>query len=384
MTEEQVRAVSPTRLSMGMRLHSLDGIRALAVTAVLLYHAGIVRGGYLGVDLFFVLSGFLITIMLCEERRKTGRVSLAAFWFRRAFRLLPALLVYLAAGLAASMLLKPPADQRQYDLDATTAVLGVNNWWRVRGGDAASGAWDGHLWSLSVEAQFYVVWPVLLTAVILVLRGRARWLVLGGLIVAVAAWRAVLMTGSFVNDADTRTYFGTDTRADALLIGAALGLLWQEGHLAQISLRVWRWASLAACAALLVAMSLSPILDDRPRWLAYGGFTAVALLASLVVGAAVLAPDSALPRVFALRPLAWLGGISYAMYLWHFPITIELEGSLGPRIGAAPAAVLAFGMSVALGWGSTRFVERPVARLRRYLEARRTSQILPSLRAETS
>lgn len=370
MHDADRRGASDRITFSGSRLPQLDGIRALAVTAVLVHHTGALTGGFLGVDLFFVLSGFLITTLLCEEIDRKGGVSLRGFWFRRAFRLLPALLVYLLAGVAASLALKGPADQRQYDLDATLALFGVNNWWRGFGGEESAGAWDGHLWSLSVEAQFYLLWPLVLTAVLLQLRRRARWVALGSTIAAIAVWRAVLMTGflAFANPGD-RTYFATDTRADALLIGAALSLLWQEGHLTRLSARFWGWASAAAWAVLLAAMVLSPT-PEHQKWGSYGGFTLVALLAALIVAAAVVAPDTGIARVFALRPLVWLGGISYALYLWHFPITVQLETMFGARFGELAVSAMALAVSAGVAWGSAVLIERPLGRWRRVLEKR--------------
>ena len=373
---EDKRAIqaTPTAISDGERLKTLDGMRAVAVIAVLLYHASVLRGGYLGVDVFFVLSGFIITVLLIQERARRGAISLRGFWLRRAFRLLPALLAYLAAGLAVALLAKGPRVREQLLVDASTSVLGVNNWWRIVRGDQSSAAWDGHLWSLAVEAQFYLVWPVLLIGLLLLGR-RWRWLALIAMIVAVVVWRSMVMLGVAGGDVASHMYFGTDTRADGLLVGALLAILWRDGVLDRVSPRVWLCASVAAWTLLIAAMIASPSLQSFPRWagyrwLGFGGLTLVAVTAAVAVAGAVLVRRGP-ARVLALRPVVWLGGISYAFYLWHYPITIELESHYGDRVGHLPVAVLATVVTAGFAWASARFVEGPAARGRRWLEARR-------------
>ena len=360
-------AVSPATLAAGRRLPSLDGIRALAVIAVLCYHAAVLHGGYLGVDVFFVLSGFLITALLSDERERTGVISLRAFWFRRAFRLLPALMIYLLAGLAAAVVLKGPNDREQLAVDAATSVLGVNNWWRIIGGDQASGAWDGHLWSLSVEAQFYLLWPAVVLVLPRLQRGL-RWMALGAMIAGTALWRLMVMVGVTGGDIDAHSYFGTDTRADALLVGALLALLWRDGVLHRLPARVWAWASGLAWLILIMTMLVSPPLEDAPRWLGCGGFTLTALVAAVAVAGPVLASNVGIARFLAWRPVVWLGGVSYALYLWHYPITVQLEGWFGERFGHLPVALVALILTAGFAWLSALLVERPIARKRRAIE----------------
>jgi peptidoglycan/LPS O-acetylase OafA/YrhL len=354
-------------LSRGQRLAPLDGIRGLAVIAVLLYHASVLRGGYLGVDVFFVLSGFLITVLLAEEHERTGGISLRSFWLRRGIRLLPALAGYLLFGLVAAVALKPVHDQQQYAIDAATSFFGVNNWWRIVGGEEAAGAWDGHLWSLSVEAQFYLMWPAVVAALLAVGR-RVRRIALTGLIGVVVLWRLAVMLGLSGLPIDAHSYFGTDTRADALLIGALLAVLWREGVLHRWSTRIWGAASAAAWLLLITAMLLSPTLEEHPRWLGYGGFTLLALVAAVAVAGPVLAPGRGMSRLLAWPPVVWLGGISYALYLWHFPITIELEGRFGDQFGHLPVALVALLIAAGFAWLSGKFLERPVSRRRRSLQ----------------
>ena len=359
---------TPESLSRGNRLASLDGIRAVAVIGVLLYHADVISGGYLGVDVFFVLSGFLITVLLTQEHTRTGAISVPRFWFRRVFRLVPALVAYLLAGLAAAWVLKPPEDWQQYEVDALTSLFGVNNWWRVISGAEAT-AWAGHLWSLAVEAQFYLVWPAVLLAV-LALPRRGRRVALAAMIAAVAGWRLAIVLGVLGGDAANRTYYGTDTRADALLAGALLALRWAGGLLERVAARVWVWAAAAAWVVLGATMLLAPTLSDTPSWLNHGGYTVIAVVAAVAVAGSVMAGGRGLDRFLGWAPVVWLGSISYAMYLWHYPITIELEDRFGARFGHLPVALVALVVTVGFAWASMLLVEGPVSRRRRAAELR--------------
>ncbi|MCM3921677.1 acyltransferase, partial [Frankia sp. AiPs1] len=198
---------------------ALDGLRALAVLAVLCFHMNALSGGYLGVDVFLVLSGFLITGLLLAERDRVGAVSLGRFYVRRAFRLLPAFGVFVAVGAVLVVAVKTRADQWDFLDNAVTSLLYVNNYYRVFRPDSG-GAWFGHTWSLSLEEQFYLIWPAVL--VLLCRRPAARRrlpAILGAAAVAVFAWREILIAAGV---SDARIYFGLDTRADALLVGAGL------------------------------------------------------------------------------------------------------------------------------------------------------------------
>jgi peptidoglycan/LPS O-acetylase OafA/YrhL len=208
-------------------LPALDGLRALAVLSVIAFHAELPRfnGGFLGVEVFFVVSGYLITSLLLDEREKTGRVSLARFWLRRARRLLPALFVLLLATLTLSLTVAPDS-LATTRTDSAAALLYVSNWWQVVHQHSYFMSVDRpplllHLWSLSVEEQFYLIWPL---AVALFGRAAKRWVLPVALLGAAAS--ALSMAWSFDPSADpTRIYVGSDTRSSGLLIGAALAVL---------------------------------------------------------------------------------------------------------------------------------------------------------------
>lgn len=211
---------------------ALDGVRACAVLAVLLFHGGVAAlpGGFLGVDAFFVLSGFLITSLLLAERSSTGRTDLVAFWGRRARRLLPALLLVLATVAVVSRWLLPPTELPALRLDSLAAVAYLANWRMMfRGGDyfAATGAPSPlqHTWSLGIEEQFYLIWPLVFLAAVVVARGRRIRLIL--LVIALAGAVASALASALLYSPVNvdRDYYGTDTRAVALLVGCGLAVL---------------------------------------------------------------------------------------------------------------------------------------------------------------
>ncbi|WP_007509385.1 MULTISPECIES: acyltransferase family protein [Pseudofrankia] len=359
---------------------ALDGIRALAVLCVLVFHMDSLPGGYLGVDVFFVLSGFLITGQLLAERDRTGGVSLRRFYVRRAYRLMPAFWLLALVGFMAVVLLGVgTAGERSEFLDSlASSMLYVNNYFQVVRQSTGAG-WLGHTWSLSLEEQFYLLWPLALIALCRRPRlvRRLPMVLLGG-VAAVVLWRDVLIA---LGASGTRTYFALDTRADALLVGCALAAWLRaarrgadgvgEGAL------VWRRrldrvavalpvAGPVALALLAVATVTAPTgWGPRPTSLSYGGYTVVALLAGVVVLALEQGATTGwLFRGLAAPPLAWLGRISYGFYLWHFPVVAHWGHDLTGALGRWPAVLAIGGISVALASASYYLVEQPIQRRR--------------------
>jgi peptidoglycan/LPS O-acetylase OafA/YrhL len=299
---------------------ALDGIRALAVAAVVLFHAGVpgIGGGFLGVDAFFVLSGFLITSLLLSEHRSRGRIDLRRFWIRRARRLLPALLTVLLATVIAGHFLLDGDALGLLRTDAYATLGYVANWrmiFRGTGYVAATAAPSPlqHTWSLGIEEQFYLVWP-LLVAALLALRRRGRTV----LIVLCGAGAVVsqLLCAHFFRPEDiSRAYYGTDTRAQALLIGAALA-----ASLIGVSTTGRAWVSLAGILGLAALIWLWHAASDQASWLYHGGLTGAALATALLILAVIRRPGSLPARFLGLAPLVWLGRISYGVYLWHWPL----------------------------------------------------------------
>ncbi|MGE5829970.1 MAG: acyltransferase family protein [Micromonosporaceae bacterium] len=345
---------------------ALDGVRALAVTAVLLFHGGVgvLRGGFLGVDAFFVLSGFLITSLLLAERARNGRIRLSAFWVRRARRLLPALLVLLVVVVAAFRSVLAGTEVTLLRGDALAALGYIANWRMIyRGSDYfaqnASPSPLQHTWSLGIEEQFYLLWPLLVVAglALTARRGRAALLT----ITLVGATASMVTAALLYRPLDSnRAYFGTDARAQALLIGAALAVLlsWPERTVSP-SRGSGRLLGAVALIATAGVGWLWASADGQAAWLYRGGLAAGAVAVAVVLAHVVLSPQAPIARLLALAPLVWLGRISYGVYLWHWPlfqyVNAERTGLHGPALLG-----LRFALTLAVAAVSYVLVEQPV------------------------
>jgi peptidoglycan/LPS O-acetylase OafA/YrhL len=358
----------------------LDGIRACAVVAVLLFHAGVtgVAGGFLGVDAFFVLSGFLITSLLLAERQGHGRIAVGSFWIRRARRLLPGLLVVVVATVVAGHYRLDADALRLLRTDAYATVAYVANWrmiFRGTGYAAATAAPSPlqHAWSLGIEEQFYLVWPLLIVGLTAWLRiSRARWVV-AGVCAAGAVVSASLCAWLYRGDAIARAYYGTDTRAQALLIGAALAAVLVRAPTART--RAAPALTVAGWAGVVVTAGLWHYGSDQAAWMYRGGLTVTALATAAVIAHTVTSPRSLLGRAMSLPPLAGLGRISYGVYLWHWPlftfVTAEATG-----LSRWPLFVVRLAGTLALAVLSYHLVEQPV---RRGALGRRLPRRLPTV-----
>ena len=312
-------------VALDRRFRPLDGIRALAVLAVLATHAGIpfLPGGFVGVDVFFVLSGFLITSLLYDESVVTGRIALGEFWTRRARRLLPAALVMIVAVVAARPLFVPDSVAALRG-DAIAASLWSGNWrWALQGTDYfAQGGTPSplqHTWSLAVEEQFYLVWPLLLLACRAVRRRRLLALSLAGVAVSALATYVLARVAS-----PGRVYFGTDTRAQELLVGAALAALlaptWRWRAAAPLSMRSPQAAARRPLPLLLSVCGLAALTgvataaDGAPSEFRHGLLLLTALAAAALVAGVVLDSGHLVARLLSTRLLVGIGRISYGLY----------------------------------------------------------------------
>lgn len=346
-------------------LPALDGLRAIAVAAVVAYHAGLdLYGGFLGVETFFTLSGFLITALLLAEWGRGGAIDLGAFWRRRALRLIPALLLLLVAALGATALLM--ADQLgQLMGDSAAALAYVMNWhlvWSERSyfDPALRPPLLQHLWSLAVEEQFYVFWP-LLVAGGLRLFGR-RGLLAATLLVAAAS--ALLMAQLYDPGADpSRVYYGTDTRASGLLLGAALAMIWLPGQLPfEANSRAGIAFDAMGVAGLVgLGYAYSAFFESHPL-LYRGGFLLVALATIALIVAATHPRARLLPALLSLAPLRWLGVRSYGIYLWHWPVFALTRPGIDMPLTGPLAIAVQVALTLALAALSYRFVEAPLRR----------------------
>ena len=338
------------------RRPALDGMRAIAVALVVVFHLDdqLLPGGFVGVDLFFVLSGFLITALLVRERSSEGSISLRGFWRRRVRRLWPLAWTVLALVALAGVAGVWTADQqRLLPGETASALANVANWWQMAHGgyveQFVAPSPLRHFWSLAVEEQFYLVWPVLLTGLLAVAVRKGRSVVW----VALALLSAGSIALAWVETPD-RAYLGTDTRAVALFAGAALAYAYRGHHLrgptgtgSRRAIGVW-----AVAGAAVVGWVLFNATPDS-EWLHHGGFAVIAVAGAGLV-ASVLT-NSPVQRALRWAPLVWLGRRSYAVYLLHWPLIV----AMGPERSVLAKAVVVIPVSLLLAELVHRRLELP-------------------------
>ncbi|MGI8709830.1 MAG: acyltransferase family protein [Acidimicrobiales bacterium] len=339
----------------------IDGLRGLAVTVVMLYHfrPDWLPGGFLGVDTFMVLSGFLITRLLLAEGDRTGRIALRQFWGRRARRLLPALFLVLVGVAVASAAWMPSNQYRGLRGDAWATLTYLANWHLVAT-DQSYVAVAGvpsplrHMWSLAIEEQYYVVWPlVVLTCLALRRHGRT---VLGAACAVGIALSALAMVTAYQAADPSRAYYGTDTRAQTLLVGAGLAVLLHGRRV-----RASAWLSLLAVTALAAQAVVWATATPGDRWLYHGGILAYALTTAVLVVAAM--GSGALARPFSWPAARAVGRVSYGLYLWHWPVVVFLTPVRTAMDGLA-LLVLRTVITASAAIMSYVLVEQPVRRRR--------------------
>lgn len=333
----------------------IEGLRAVAIGLVLLYHADVpfLPGGYIGVDVFFVVSGYLITGLLVREVERTGRVSLARFYARRAKRLLPAAALVLVTSALLMWATASVVQWRAFAHDIVAAALYVVNWRMadrsvnyLAEGTGASPV--QHFWSLAVEEQFYIVWPLVLVIVALIARrsGRPIRPLMGiglALIVVPSFLWATMTSGSPAG------FFVTTTRLWELGVGALVAVA-GAGFLSRPAARA------SGIVGLTLVVGSAVLLDHTTPW--PGVWTLLPVLGTAAVILAGAADERDAPRVLQLRPVVWLGGLSYSLYLWHWPLLIAAENVAGELSVVERLAVVA--VSLVPAWLSLKFVENPV------------------------
>jgi peptidoglycan/LPS O-acetylase OafA/YrhL len=355
-------------LGSGYRVAGLDGVRAIAVLLVILFHLspGAVVGGYIGVDLFFVVSGFIITSLLLREHAARGRISLRGFWTRRARRLLPALGVLLLVCCSAAFLIGGDV-LVQLGMQVLGATTFSSNWLFLAASsnyfDATAPELFRNLWSLAVEEQFYLVWPLLL---VLVLIRIPRWVRIAG-VTLLAAGSAVWMALLWNPDGATRVYYGTDTHFFGLAIGAALAFAAARWPSHALEWPRWQRRVLGVAGPLALAgiLVVAAFMNEDAAFAFQGGLALVAVLATTVI-ATLLVPGTPLARVLDWTPLRWIGDRSYGLYLWHWPVfllvvaalpSMSRQGVEGWLLGGIAAAI-----TLAAAALSYQFIEQPIRR----------------------
>jgi peptidoglycan/LPS O-acetylase OafA/YrhL len=369
-------AGTPWHLDRGRRagemgyLPGLDGIRAVAIIGVLLYHADLdwLPGGFLGVDVFFVLSGFLITTLILEEFDRSGRVDFGRFYLGRARRLLPALVLMLVVcGIAVAFVYRDAASQ--FARDALASVFYVNNWLYILT-DQSYFEFTGrppllqHLWSLAVEEQFYLVWPAIAYLVVRRFARRGVLVVAGSLAVLSTGWMLWLSVQNGYPDlADpSRAYFGTDSHIMGLLVGAALACVWRPGRLrAQLPSGARVLILATGVASLLAVLAFYAFVTEYTAWMYRGGFLGLSVIVAVLIATATH-PAVPLGRALGTQPLRFIGQRSYGLYLWHWPVFMVTRPGLDVPIDGIGLLALQLGLTFGIAELSYRYVEMPIRR----------------------
>jgi peptidoglycan/LPS O-acetylase OafA/YrhL len=344
----------------------LDGVRAIAVAAVVGYHLGApwLPGGLLGVGVFFTLSGYLITTILITTWDRSGNLDLSHFWLRRARRLLPALIMVLIVVLVATPVLDNEVLPER-GIEALAAVFYVSNWVTIASDVSYFQRFSGpgpldHLWSLAVEEQFYLLWPLVLLVLFKALRGRLDRMAQVTLGMAAVSFLLMLLLAAPGFD-NSRAYQGTDARAGGLLIGAALAMVWPPTQQANnVSTNRRLIVDLSGVAAVAIIIGMFVFTNEYSMWLYRGGILLLSLATAVLVGAAVH-PASVVGPVLGVQPLRWIGERSYGIYLWHLPVVAFMPQAVlatRPLVRAGVQLALIILLS-ALSWA---LLENPIRR----------------------
>jgi len=349
---------------------ALDGVRAVAIVSVILYHLGYkwLRGGFLGVDIFFVLSGYLITSLLLAEKASSGRIRLASFWARRAKRLFPALalaVVGIALGMHYLEAIQVWPMRRQ---DLLWTIFYGANWHQIISAQDYFAQWVTasplrHMWSLAIEEQFYAAWPVTLLIATSRLTRNQLFAAIG---LGIAA--SVLVMGLVYDPAaPSRAYYGTDTRAHELLIGAALAVLLASGP--ELRGRVGRIAGLLGVSASLIVVGALVFMPDSSSIYYRGGSFVLSAAVAVVLFSIETRPTGVIAKLLSVNVPRWIGKVSYGLYLWHWPMVLfapnllySIAGSEATRFVANSVGLnlVRIGLTFVAATVSYYVVERPI------------------------
>ncbi|MBQ0140296.1 MAG: acetyltransferase [Kurthia sp.] len=345
-------------------ISGLDGLRAISVLAVILYHLHIkwIDGGFLGVTVFFVLSGYLITDLLVNEYEKTGKIDFKAFWIKRFRRLLPALTVMLIViGTWITLF------QRSFLVGLRGEILAaftyISNWYYVFQEHSyftkfAPPSPLQHMWSLAVEEQFYIIWPILMLIALKFIPSKGK---LAVLILLLSFVSTEAMAFMFTPDEDpSRVYFGTDTRAFSILLGAALAIVWPSAKLsANVTNDLKRTLNIAGVVSLLALLLMMVVIQEDGSFLYYGGMYLASAVTAVLI-AVIVHPASSIGKLFSFKPLLWIGTRSYGIYIWHFPIIVLLGIAVKTETISTTKILLALALTFILSLLSWKYIEDPI------------------------
>jgi peptidoglycan/LPS O-acetylase OafA/YrhL len=344
----------------------LDGLRGVAVLLVFVFHAARsgLPGGFIGVDIFFVLSGYLITRILLVQKEKAGRIDLPGFYARRIRRLMPAVIVLVLVVVAREALYGDILELGSRLRDAIATLFYVENWNLISQADqyfaeGTSASPLRHAWSLSIEEQFYILWPVLLIPVIAIGRKWKGWSAL--VVLALALASAVAMALLYTPEGFVRAYYGTDTRVQQPLIGALLAFAFGSPIVRRIRERAGPSITIVGVLAFLSLLAAAVLFSGNSAGYYKGGSLLVAALTAVLILAMESRPEGSLSAGLGWNPLRQLGRISYGFYLWHWPIILWLAIPEGVGFWGRRVVNLAqFGLTLAVAIASFWLVENPI------------------------
>jgi peptidoglycan/LPS O-acetylase OafA/YrhL len=361
---ERHRAEPP--LGVGTRLTympALDGIRAVSILGIMANHGGFAwaAGGVISVNVFFVLSGFLITMLLMKEWTRSGKIRLRAFWARRARRLLPALFVLLGGIGLYALFFAQDGTQSLLRGDGLATLFYVANWHQILSGQSYFAQVSApspllHTWTLAIEEQFYLVWPLVVVGVLKLTRSPRALLVVA--IVGVLASATEMALLFHAGQDPSRIYYGTDTRAQDILTGAAMGILLYGRPVATGRRAKTAFSALAVVAAAVFLVEWIRI-NSSPNITYRAGFLVADVMVALVICGVTLAPAGWPARVLGFGPLAYVGRISYGLYLWHWPVFLVLDQARTGLVGY-PLFALRLVVTFAVAVVSWYVVETPI------------------------
>lgn len=340
----------------------LDGIRAVAVIAIIIYHLNPqwLWGGFLGVDTFFVISGYLITSLLLTEYHNTGKIELTSFWLRRVKRLIPAVL-FLVMGVLVLTLIFMPTEIQKVRADSIAAIFYVSNWWYIMQNvdyfEQFAVQPLKHLWSLAIEEQFYLVFPIVLLSLLSFIR-RLKSIRIIFLILLVISM-ITMMVLYVPNENVARVYFGTDTRIQTLLMGVLLALVWPPFQLkAKVNRKMRMMIDTAGVVGLAILFICFKFVSETNSILYYGGFFLISAVTLLVIASSVH-PSGYFAKFLGNKVFTFIGSRSYSLYLWHYPIIVLIhhqfvQGQIPPLVYVVEILLM-----LLMAEFSYKFIEQP-------------------------